>query len=201
VKNKLQLVLASASPRRKVLLRQIGVTPDFILPADIDETPLKGEKPKALAQRLAWEKARKTYESLASKAFVLGADTVVACGKTLLEKPKDAQEAADFLKMLSGRKHHVYGGIAVITPEGALESRISSTAVTFKKLREQDIEKYLETEEWKGVAGGYAIQGYAAGFIKSIQGSYSNVVGLCLYDTMEILESIGYDDGHFNRRA
>jgi septum formation protein len=189
VKNR--LILASASPRRVDLLKQIGITPDDILPADIDETPQKNELPRALALRLATQKA----QAIASKhpgAFILAADTTVACGRTLLEKPEDEAQARAFLEKLSGRRHHVYGGIALIAPDGQLRTRLSDTAVQFKRLATPEIDSYLQTGQWKGVAGGYAVQGHAGAFVKFLGGSYSNVVGLSLYDTMIILKSSGY---------
>lgn len=187
MKNKAQLVLASASPRRVDLLKQVGITPSDIIPADIDETERPGELPRTVAERLAREKA----EAIAKNnpdAFILAADTVVACGRRTLPKTEDAHAARACLNMLSGRRHHVYGGIALVTPTGKTISRLVDTIVQFKRLTRGDIETYIQTQEWQGVAGGYAIQGYAASFVKSIRGSHSNVVGLSLYDTMKILE-------------
>lgn len=184
-------VLASASPRRAVLLGQIGITPDKILSADIDETPLKGELPRALAVRLAGEKA----QAVAMKEpghLILAADTVVACGRRILPKAETREEAEDCLTQLSGRRHHVYGGLCLITPEGRKMERLADTLVQFKRLSPQEIARYLKSGEWEGKAGGYAIQGRAAAFVKAIQGSYSNVVGLSLYDTMRMLEGAGY---------
>ena len=192
MKNK--LILASSSPRRVDLLKQIGVTPDQIIPADIDETPLKGELPRALALRLATEKAQ-TVAKQNPGAFILAADTTVACGRRLLDKTNTVDEARHCLEMLSGRRHHVYGGIALITPAGKLHTRLCDTVVQFKKLSAKERAAYLESGQWKGVAGGYAIQGQAGAFVKFLGGSYSNVVGLSLYDTMIILESAGYFSG------
>lgn len=185
MKNK--LILASASPRRVDLLKQVNIIPDEIIPADIDETEAKGETPRALAQRLALEKAQ-TVATNHSDAYVLGADTVVACGRRILPKTEDLDSARACLKLLSGRRHHVYGGIALVMPSGKAITRLSDTVVQFKRLSSHDIDTYLQTKQWQGVAGGYAIQSYAAGFIKFISGSYSNVVGLSLYDTMIMLE-------------
>lgn len=190
VKNK--LILASASPRRVDLLKQIGIAPDDIIPADINEDEEKGELPRALAERLAREKAAAVAANNAN-AYILAADTVVAVGRRTLPKTEDEDSARKCLELISGRRHHVYGGIAFITPQNKTNerktiSRLVDTMVQFKKLTPQDIETYLQTKQWQGVAGGYAIQGYASAFIKSIQGSYSNVVGLSLYDTMKILE-------------
>jgi septum formation protein len=189
------LILASASPRRVDLLKQIGVTPDKIIPAAIDETPLKGELPRALAVRLAIEKAQ-AVAAQNPGAFVLAADTTVACGRWILEKPADADEARAFLERLSGRRHHVYGGIALIAPSGKLTSRLVDTIVQFKRLSAREIENYLASGQWRGVAGGYAIQGQAGAFVKCIGGSYSNIVGLSLYDTMIMLDGAGFFSGH-----
>lgn len=189
VKNK--LILASASPRRVQLLDQVGVAPSEIIPADIDETPLKGELPKDLALRLAIGKAE-AIRGRHKDAYILAADTVVGCGRRILDKAEDEEYARECLETLSGRRHHVYGGIALITPEEKTISRLIDTVVKFKNLSPPEINDYLESLEWKGKAGGYAIQGRAASYIKFLQGSYSNVVGLSLYDTMRILEGSGY---------
>ena len=186
-----KFVLASASPRRVELLTQIGITPAAIAPADIDETPLKDESPRRLALRLAEEKA-KAVAKTCDGAYVLAADTVVACGQRALGKPENAAEARRFLKMLSGRRHRVYGGVCVIAPDGTLRSRVVETQVIFRNLNEGDINRYLASDEWQGKAGGYAIQGLAAVFIRKILGSYSNVVGLSLYDADALLRGLGY---------
>ncbi len=186
-----KLILASASPRRLDLLRQVGIEPDEILPADIDETPLKGELPADLAQRLAAEKAAAVAASHPN-AFVLAADTLVACGRRQLGKPADADEACRFLKFLSGRRHRVIGGVTVIAPGGKKASRTVSTMVRFKRLSEGEIAAYLDTVEWQGKAGGYAIQGRAAAFVAAINGSYPNVVGLPLVETVNLLTGQGY---------
>lgn len=185
------LILASASPRRVDLLKQIGITPTDIIPADIDESEWKGELPRDVALRLACEKAR-TVSKNHPKRFILAADTVVACGRRTLPKTETAQQARECLNLLSGRRHRVYGGLALITPSGELISRLSSTIVNFKRLSPQELDYYIASEEWRGVAGGYAIQGQAAAFIKSLNGSYSNVVGLCLYDIMKMLNGNGF---------
>ena len=189
MKNK--LILASASPRRLDLLKQIGITPDDIIPADIDETPLKNEHPKDLARRLAASKA-KAVATIHPDAYILAADTVVGCGRRILDKAEDIGYARLCLQTLSGRRHHVYGGIALITPDGQCINRCIDTLVQFKRLTASDIETYLESSEWDGKAGGYAIQGLAESYIKYIRGSYSNVVGLSLYDTMKILNGAGF---------
>ncbi len=189
--NHQKLILASASPRRIDLLRQIGITPADIIPADINEEPLKDELPRALAQRLALEKAQ-TVAKTQNSAFILAADTVVACGRRVLPKTEDEKAARDCLSLLSGRRHHVYGGIALITPEGKTLSCVADTIVQMKRLTAREIDSYITSGEWNGVAGGYAIQGRAAAFIKFIRGSYSNVVGLSLYDTMKLLDGAGF---------
>ena len=185
------LILASASPRRKELLAQIGITlsPEQIIPADIDESPLKGELPKDLAVRLAKGKALAVEHK---GAYVLAADTVVGCGRRILPKAETPEQARQCLELLSGRRHHVYGGICLITPDGKPHARLCDTAVKFKRLTKRDIERYLASGEWEGKAGGYAIQGLAAGFIPFIQGSYSNVVGLSLHDVEALLIGTGF---------
>lgn len=180
------LILASASPRRLDLLAQVGVTPTHVIPADIDETPLKDELPRAHALRLAQEKAEIVAKDHKDH-FIIAADTVVACGRRILPKTEDETQARDCLTLLSGRRHHVYGGICIITPQGKIITRLSDTIVKLKRLTDADIENYIQSTEWDGKAGGYAIQGQAAGFVSFIQGSYSNVVGLSLYDIMQIL--------------
>ncbi|MCB1682563.1 MAG: septum formation protein Maf [Rhodospirillales bacterium] len=192
MKNK--LILASASPRRLDLLAQAGLVPDQVLPAEIDETPLKGELPRDLAQRLALAKAEAVQCSpeKAGGAFILAADTVVACGRRILPKAETEEEARACLSLLSGRRHHVYGGICLITPEGVCRTRLCDTVVKFKILSMEESETYLKSGEWKGKAGGYAIQGLAAVFISFLQGSYSNVVGLSLYDTHQLLAGNGF---------
>ena len=180
------LILASASPRRVDLLQQIGIVPAQIIPADIDETPLKSEHPRDLAQRLALEKAQAIAKDNPN-TFIIAADTVVACGRRILPKAETEDQARDCLNLLSGRKHHVYGGICIITDNGKEITRLCDTIVKFKPLTNHDINIYIETGEWDGKAGGYAIQGFAASYISFMQGSYSNVVGLSLYDIMQIL--------------
>ncbi len=190
VKNK--LILASASPRRVDLLAQIGIVPDDIIPADIDETPLKGELPHALAQRLAIQKAEK-IAALHPNAFVIGADTTVACGRRLMDKPKDAADARRILGILSGRRHKVNGGICVIAPSsGKKFTHLCQTTVASRRLTVSDIETYIESGDWEGKAGSYAIQGIASTFIKYIAGSYSNIIGLSLYDVSRMLKAAGY---------
>ena len=188
-----KLILASASPRRVDLLAQIGITPTDIIPADIDETPLKGELPRDLAVRLARGKAEEVAKAQ-SGAFILAADTVVACGRTALPKTENENEARDCLHRLSGRRHHVYGGICIITPQGKIMTRLCDTVVKFKRLTRGEIDTYIQGGEWDGKAGGYAIQGAAAGYISFLQGSHSNVVGLSLYDVTQMLQGNGFFD-------
>ena len=185
------LVLASASPRRLELLRQIGIVPDRIDPAEIDETPRRGEAPAELALRLAIAKAQAVAPRHPG-AFVLGADTVVACGRRVLPKTLDEAAARACLELLSGRRHRVHGGIALITPAGQLASRQAESRVAFKRLERGEIAAYLASGEWQGKAGGYAIQGRAAAFVRWISGSYSNVVGLPLFETAQLLAGRGY---------
>lgn len=168
------------------LLEQLGIKPTGINPANIDETPLKGELPRDLALRLAKEKAIAISQDN-KESFIIAGDTVVACGRRILPKAETEKEARNCLTLLSGRRHYVYGGICVITDSGKIITRLCDTVVKFKRLTPQEIDEYIEFGEWQGKAGGYAIQGLAAGYISFTQGSYSNVVGLSLYDIMQIL--------------
>jgi len=188
-----RLILASSSPRRLELLRQIGIEPDAIVPADIDETPKNRELPPDLARRLAETKARQvaTAPAQGGPAFVLGADTVVACGRRVLPKAGDEATARRCLALLSGRRHRVYGGVCVVHPGGEAHVRLVCTVVAFKRLDEAELAQYIASGEWRGKAGGYAIQGRAAAFVTRIVGSYSNVVGLPLYETAALLKGIG----------
>lgn len=181
-----RLILASASPRRLDLLAQIGVVPDAVEAADIDETPVAGELPRQNAARLALTKARAIADRNPG-ALVIGADTVVACGRRILPKAEDERTALRCLELLSGRRHRVYGGVAVILPDGSLRSRLVETRVRFKRLTSQETATYLQCGEWRGKAGGYAVQGRAAVFVANINGSYSNIVGLPLYETAALL--------------
>ena len=185
------LILASSSPRRLELLKNIGILPERVIPAEIDETPQAGETARALVLRLASSKAQAVFEQH-SDSFVLAADTTVALGRRLLEKPEDEKEARAFLEKLSGRRHRVYGGICVIAPDGQKAQRVCMTSVQFKCLSSKEIDSYIASGEWDGKAGGYGIQGRAGAFVKSINGSYSNVVGLSLYDTVNMLGGLGY---------
>ncbi len=181
-------VLASASPRRLDLLAQIGITPDKVAPADIDERPLKRELPRHLARRLAVGKACAIAERFAG-SWVLGADTVVACGRRTLPKASTESEAYQCLRRLSGRRHRVYGGVALVDPEGGVTDRLVITSVAFKRLSSEEMAGYLASREWEDKAGAYAIQGLAAAFVRSLIGSYSNVVGLPLFETASVLKS------------
>ena len=184
------LVLASASPRRRALLEQIGYAPDEIEPAALDEAVLPGERPEAHAARLAYEKAA-AVAARHPGAFVLGADTVVACGRRILDKAESEESARRCLSLLSGRRHRVCGGVTVIDPAGRAVSRLVRTAVAFKRLSDEEIAAYLAGGEWRGKAGGYAIQGRAAAFVRFVGGSYSNVVGLPLHETYGLLVGLG----------
>jgi septum formation protein len=187
-----RLILASASPRRLSLLAQINVTPDAVLPADIDEAPHKRELPRPHAGRLAHEKAQAVFAANPD-ALVLGADTVVARGRRILPKAEDAETARRCLTLLSGETHRVYGGVTIIGPNGVAVHRVVLTSVTFKRLSKQELDRYIDSQEWRGKAGGYAIQGAAAAFVRKINGSYSNIVGLPLFETAQLLHGLGYD--------
>ncbi len=185
------LVLASASPRRLDLLRQIGLEPDHIHPTDIDEQPLAGETPRLLAARLARLKAEACAAAWPG-AYVLGADTVVAVGRRVLGKTDAPTEAAAWLRLLSGRAHRVLTGIRVLAPDGRSAGRIGEARLHFKRLTEPEITAYIAADEWRGKAGAYAVQGRAGAFVMALQGSYSAVVGLPLYETQALLEGLGY---------
>jgi septum formation protein len=185
------LILASSSPRRLALLIDIGIVPDHIIAADIDETPLPRELPRKLAARLA----RAKCEAIAKReqgAFILAADTVVACGRRILPKAETPEEVRDCLRLLSGRRHHVYTGVAIRAPSGKLIERVADSSVIFRQLQPSDIEEYAASGEGIGKAGGYAIQGLAAASIRFISGSYSNIVGLPLFDVAQMLRGCGY---------
>ncbi|MGF7163130.1 septum formation protein [Rhodoligotrophos appendicifer] len=192
-----KLVLASASPRRIALLEQAGLKADLIYPVDVDEEPRRREAPRLLAARLAQEKAlaavaTATVRGLGRNVFVLAADTTVAVGRRNLGKTEDVDTAIDTLKLLSGRMHRVYTGVCVITPTGKRIRRLVETRVRFKRLSREDIDTYIQSEEWRGKAGCYALQGRAEAFVRALGGTYSNVVGLPLYETVTILEGAGY---------
>ncbi len=197
IEEPVKLVLASASPRRLALLEQAGLTPDLLNPTDIDETRNQRETPRALAIRLAKEKAVKAstmpqVEALGGDIFILAADTVVALGRRVMDKPQSSKEAAEILQLLSGRAHRVFTAISLIDPKGSQRTRIVDTKVRFKRLSRQDIDSYLISDEWRGKAGAYAIQGRAEAFVRHITGSYSAVVGLPIYETVSLLNGASY---------
>jgi septum formation protein len=184
-------VLASASPRRLDLLRQIGVEPDLVDPSDIDETPLAGETPRLVATRLARTKAEAAH-GRHREAFVLAADTIVTVGRRVLGKPADADEARRFLTLISGRAHRVLSAVRLIAPDGRAAARLSESRLIFKRLTVAELDAYLASDAWCDKAGAYAIQGRAGGFVVSLAGSYSGVMGLPLYETARLLEGLGY---------
>lgn len=186
-----RLILASASPRRLALLAQIGITPDDVVPTDLEERPLKGELAAPMARRLAREKAEAARVT-DPHTFVLAADTVVAVGRRMLGKADNEADARKMLELLSGRRHRVTTGIALITPAGRLVTRSVTTSVSFKRLSVAEISAYIAGDEWRDKAGAYAIQGRAGAFIKGINGSYSNVVGLPLMEAKGLLEAHGF---------
>lgn len=193
-----KLVLASGSPRRVELLNQAGIDLDILLPAHIDETPLRAEHPRSLAKRLSREKAEKAVALLAAqgetgKAYILAADTVVSVGRRILPKAEALDEANYCLRLLSGRSHHVYTGLCLITPGEKVRQKLVETRVRFKRLSSMELESYLASGEWRGKAGGYAIQGLAGTFVVKLVGSYSNVVGLPLYETTSLLIGEGFN--------
>jgi septum formation protein len=192
-----KLVLASGSPRRLSLINQAGIEPDALRPADIDETPKKGELPRACANRLARVKAAAALDMVRVDedlrgAYIIAADTVVAVGRRILPKAELLDEAAQCLRLLSGRNHRVHTAICLVTPKEAFRQRLVETRVRFKRLAPEDIEAYLASGEWRGKAGAYAAQGIAGSFIVKIVGSYTNVVGLPLYETCVLLGGEGY---------
>lgn len=186
------LILASASPRRRELLARLGIEPSAIRAADIDETPYRGELPRAYAERMAREKAEAAADD---SAFVLAGDTVVVLGRRILPKAEDEATARRCLDLLSGRRHRVLSAVALRTPDGGLREKLSETIVRFKRLSESEIAGYLASGEWHGKAGGYAIQGSAEGLISWISGSHSGVVGLPLFETRALLKSAGFPLG------
>jgi septum formation protein len=197
-----KLVLASGSPRRVELLVQAGIEPYRLLPANIDETPEKSEHPRSLARRLSRTKAEKSWSLLREEGgldgtFVLAADTVVSVGRQILPKAELLDEASQCLRMLSGRNHKVYTGLCLITPKEKVRQRVIETRVRFKRITSEEMESYLASGEWRGKAGGYAIQGLAGTFVVRLVGSYTNVVGLPLYETVSLLTGEGFDV-HFN---
>lgn len=186
---KTPLILASASPRRVEILAQIGIVPDAVIAADIDETPMKGELPRALVQRLSREKAQFVAASHSRKR-VLGADTIVVLGRRILGKPKDESDARRMLGLLSGRRHRVIGGIALIEADGTIKSRIVETIVQVQRLSDHDMARYIASGEWNGKAGAYAIQQRFAANISFIRGSYTNIVGLCAHTVARLVGGV-----------
>jgi septum formation protein len=192
-----KLVLASGSPRRLALLNQAGIEPDMLLPSEVDEVPVKGELPRALATRLARQKADAALamvrrDETLQGAYIVAADTVVAVGRRILPKAEMLEEAAACLRLLSGRNHRVYSSVCLVTPKEAFRQRLVETRVRFKRLSNEDIEAYLASGEWRGKAGGYAVQGLAGTFVVKIVGSYTNIVGLPLYETVALLGGEGF---------
>ncbi len=181
-------MLASASPRRLALLAQIGVVPDRVVSPDIDETPLPAETPRLHARRLARAKAAAVA---APGCFVLAADTVVAVGRRILPKAETREQARACLDLLSGRRHHVLTSVVLIGPDGVRSERLSETSVIFARLTDAQTSAYIDGGEWQGKAGGYAVQGFAAGFVRALSGSYSGVVGLPLFETAQLLRGRG----------
>lgn len=212
-----QLILASASPRRIDLLKQIQILPDRIIPADIDETPHRNELPADYALRMAVEKAEHIADRLLDghvdptghsgiagppSVYVLAGDTVVAAGRRILPKAETAQQARDCLAILSGRRHRVYGGIALHLGNGQLRHRLVQSYVRFRRLSALDIDQYIDNGDWRGKAGGYAIQGMAARFVRDIGGSFTNIVGLSVYDVAAILDAAGgHQAGYHGEKA
>lgn len=197
-----KLVLASASPRRMTLLAQVGIDPDSVRPSSIDEMPKKGEMPRSLVTRLARAKAEETRDQIANDtdiadAYVLAADTVVAVGRRILGKPEFIEEAVASLQLLSGRNHRVLTSVCLITPEDRVRIKVVDTRVRFRRLSKEDIEAYVASREWRGKAGGYAIQGIASCFVQKLAGSYTNVVGLPLTEVVNMLIGEGFPV-HFN---
>jgi septum formation protein len=196
-----KFVLASGSPRRLGLLQQAGLEPDALRPADVDETPNKGELPRACATRLARAKAEAAQKSVQLDddlrgAFVLAADTVVAVGRRILPKAELVDEASQCLRLLSGRNHRVYTAICLVTPKQTFRQRLIETRVRFRRLTEEDIQAYVGSGEWRGKAGGYAVQGIAGSFVVKLVGSYTSVVGLPLYETCTLLSGEGFPIRH-----
>ncbi|MGI6850946.1 Maf-like protein [Mesorhizobium sp. 1B3] len=192
-----KLVLASGSPRRIELLQQAGVEPHRLFPADIDETPLRAEHPRSLAKRLSRGKAEKAAAALkddpeAAGSLILAADTVVAVGRRILPKAETIDDVSNCLQLLSGRSHRVYSGICLVTASGKVRQRLVETRVRFKRLSRPELESYVASGEWRGKAGGYAVQGFAGTFVVKLVGSYTNVVGLPLYETVGLLAAEGF---------
>lgn len=192
-----KLILASGSPRRLDLLKQVGIEPVRLMPMDLDETPKKSEHPRSLARRLSTDKARAAYDEIRrdpvwNDSYIVAADTVVAVGRRILPKAEYLEEASSALHLLSGRSHWVFTGVCLITPSGTVRQKIVETKVRFKRLSGLDIESYLASGQWRGKAGGYAVQGIAGCFVQKLVGSYTNVVGLPLFETLQMLSGEGF---------
>lgn len=193
-----KLILASGSPRRLELLNQVGIQPARLMPMDIDETPVRLEHPRTLCRRLSLEKAKAAYATIKGElawngAYVLGSDTVVAVGRRIVGKAEYVEDASAALHLLSGRSHWVYTGICLITPGGKVRQKVAETKVRFKRLSTSEIDNYIASGQWRGKAGAYGIQGIAGCFVQKLTGSYSNVVGLPLYETTSLLAGEGFD--------
>ncbi len=193
-----KLILASGSPRRVDLLNQAKIDPDRLMPMDIDEVAKKSEHPRSLARRLSNEKAEAAHAIVRGEAewqgaWILAADTVVAVGRRILQKAEYTEDAASCLHLLSGRAHWVHTGICLVTPSGTIRQKVVDTKVRFKRLSHEDIAFYIASGEWRGKAGGYAIQGLAGSFVQKLIGSYTNVVGLPLFETLQLLSGEGFD--------
>jgi septum formation protein len=195
---KQKLILASGSPRRLDLLKQIGIEPDRLMPMDLDETPKRAEHPRSLARRLSGEKAAAAHAVLRHEpawagAYILAADTVVAVGRRILGKAEFSEDARAALHLLSGRSHWVYTGVCVVTPSGQFRQKVVETKVRFKRLSPKEIDTYVASNQWHGKAGAYGIQGIAGVFVQKMSGSYTNVVGLPLFETAQMLAGEGFD--------
>jgi septum formation protein len=188
------LVLASASPRRLELLRQVGIEPDLVDPADIDETPQRDETPRRLVARLAVGKAQ-AVAARHPDAHVLAADTIVAVGRRILGKPEDEADARRMLTLLSGRPHKVLTGVAVIAPEGRAASRVVESRITFKRITDRELDAFIAGGDWTDASGGYKVHKLAGAFVTDISGSYTSVVGLPLYETLNLLGGLGWRGG------
>ncbi len=192
-----KLILASGSPRRLDLLKQVGIEPARLMPMDLDETPKKSEHPRSLARRLSTDKAKAAYQEIRrdpvwNDSYIIAADTVVAVGRRILPKAEYLEEASSSLHLLSGRSHWVFTGVCLITPGGTVRQKIVETKVRFKRLSGLDIESYLASGQWRGKAGAYGIQGIAGCFVQKLVGSYTNVVGLPLFETLQLLSGEGF---------
>ncbi len=187
------LILASASKGRLELLRSIGLEPDIIAPADIDETPQKNELPSDFVKRISQEKAL-TIQKTHPNSFIIAADTIASCGRRIIGKVDNENDARKTLELLSGRRHKVITGICIINPEGTIKNRVITTTVKFKRLEKKELDRYLKSEEWRGKSGCYGMQTHAGGFIISINGSFSNVIGLPLVETKNMLLGLGFSE-------